>query len=343
MAYTSSNPILKQIKLPRLGLFSKPPGPRPGVALVLFRPGQPLVTLKPGQKLTLGEMRFGRYTTAYEVDLSEKSFEFSCSLPSQNPAYEFQADVRVSYRVDNPAAVVEHQVTDPPATLQPLIIRTLRNKSREFPIEAVHEAEPGLTHTLRQANYGRGLKITEAIVTLKLDASARDYVRKRDAMERQKQIELESIRHQKELQREKAELERQLEEQRQQLLQQRLRFYNPLIQSGNWQMLGLMLANNPEDIATVAQMVREQRQQDFENFLRAIQVMVEGDVLESFDLEPAKRRLLEGFVETFTSRKEEFPTALPDTHEHKALSPGEEQAEQGDAVAEPEDQAADSL
>lgn len=329
MSDTASNLILKETKLSRLGLFSKSPSPRPGIALVLFRAGQPLATIKPGQKMTLGEMRFGRYTTAYEVDLSEKGFNFTCSLPSENAAYEFQAEVRVSYHVDDPAAVVEHQVTDPRETLRPLMIQTLRNKSREYPIESVHKAEPGLTDTLKRANYGRGLKVTEAVVTLKLDKAARDYVRKLDDMERQRDIKLEEIRHQQKLQLEQAKLEQLTEEQRQKLLHQRLQFYNPLIQSGEWQMLSLLLSNNPQDVGAVAQMVRDQRQQDFNNFLSAIQAMLNQDVLESFDLEPAKQQILKGFVQSFSA-------GLPAAEERPALDVDQNATDQPDTTEEPE-------
>lgn len=337
MADNKTNLIMEEIELPRpgclprLGIFGKSPSPRPGSALVLFQAGQPLVTIKPGQKMTLGEMRFGGYKTAYEVDLREKSFNFTCCLPSQNAAYEFQAEVRASYCVDDPAAVVENRVENPAETLRPLMTQTLRNKSREYPIEAVHQAEPGLTSTLKQANYGRGLKITEAVVTLKLDQSARDYVRKLDDMQRQRDIKLKEIRHQKELQREQAELEQQTEEQRQELLQQRLNFYTPHIQRGEWQMLGLLLANNPQDVGAVAQMVRDQRQQDFENFLRAIQAMLDQDVLESFELEPAKQQVLKGFLQSLSSQTEGAPAGLPGGEERKALDVDENDTQEPDA------------
>lgn len=274
----------------QLRLFRPRPTPEPGIALVLFREGQPLVTLWPGDRLTSGEISWGNYKTVYKVDITEHSFSFSCALPCQGEAFEFHAQIDVTYSVENPSLIVERNITDSRTVLEPLIINTMREVSREHDVEQSAEAEKSITERVLEESkkYSTGLKIFRFVVKLSLEEDARNHIRQLKQIERTKVSE-----------RRQAELEKQRIELEVERTKMRMEFYRPLIKEGQWQLLALQLANHPDDVAAVAQMIRQQRQADMENQLKALKIMLEEDVIEGFQMEEASKRVLQRFVDSF--------------------------------------------
>jgi len=274
----------------QLRLFRPRPAPEPGIALVLFREGQPLITLWPGDRLTSGEVSWGNYKTVYKVDITEHSFSFSCTLPCHGEAFEFHTQVDITYSVENPSLIVERNITDARTVLEPLIVNTMREVSREHDVEQSAEAEKSITERVLEESkkYSTGLKILRFVVKLSLEEDARNHIRQLKQIERTKVSE-----------RRQAELEKQRIELEVERTKMRMEFYSPLIKEGQWQLLALQLANHPDDVAAIAQMIRQQRQADMENQLRALKIMLEEDVIEGFQMEEASKRVLQRFVDSF--------------------------------------------
>ena len=277
------NPIIGKEEVPRLRLFQPRPTPEPGVALVLFREGQPLVTLWPGDRLTAGEVRWGNYKTIYKVDVTEHSFGFNCVLPCESDAFDFQAEVQVTCSVNDPATIVERNITDVRAVLEPLIIRTMRSVSRRYNVEQSSAAEEAITSAIEKETYNVGIKLNRFVAKLYLEEDAREYIRKQEELRRRTVLGKAEIEHKREIEaahaileqerrkfreaeadweRERKKLEEQTELERRQM---RMEFYGPLIEKGQWQLLVFHLANNPDDVPGVIQMVRDLRQMEVEH------------------------------------------------------------------------------
>jgi len=275
---------------PRLRLFRPRPVPEPGIALVLYREGQPLVTLWPGDRLTSGEVAWGNYKTIYKVDITEHTFSFNCTLPCRGEAFEFHAQVNVTYAVENPSLIVERNITDARAVLEPLIINTMRNVSRRYEVEQSAEAEKAIIESVQEESkkYNVGLKLVRFVVELSLEEDARNHIRQLKQIERVQEIE---------------SVQSELEKQRIRLEEERIRmktdFYGPLIKEGQWQLLALQLAKHPDDVATIVQMIHQQRQAEMENQLRALKIMLEEDVIEVYQMEEAGKRVLQRLVDSF--------------------------------------------
>jgi len=287
---TETNNLIISKETPRLRLFRPRPAPEPGIALVLFREGQPLITLWPGDRLTSGEVSWGNYKAIYKVDIAEHPFRFDCMLPCQGEAFEFHAQVSVTYSVDNPSLVVERNIADARAVLEPLIISTMRDASRKYEVEQSAEAERAITEQVQEESkkHNTGLELVRFAVKLSLEEDARNHIRQLKEIERAKVHE----RRQAELERQRIELE--VERTR-----MKMEFYSPLIKEGQWQLLALQLANHPEDVANVAQTLRQQRQTELDSQLKALKIMLEEDAIEGFQMEEASRRVLQRFVESF--------------------------------------------
>lgn len=308
MTERAHNPILAKEPVPRLELFKRRPSPEPGVALVLYREGHPLITLWPGDKSTTGEAFYGKYQTVYKVDISERSFNFQCALPSTGAVFEFQAEVQVVYVVTEPAKIVESQITDPSAVLEPLVTRTLRTAAKRFQIDQSFEVEKALVQAAEQETYDVGLKVVRVFVKLQLDHESREHARK-----------LEEVRRQKELEAAQAALEGERlsfawDLERKKML---VEFYSALIEQGDWQLLALQLANNPDDVAAVINVLREHRQVELEQQLEALKTLLEEDALEGYQVEQAASRVLQRFVQSFGPKLE--TKTLEELEEREAL------------------------
>jgi hypothetical protein len=281
------NPIRHVEELPKFRLFHTPPSPEPGLALVLFKKGGSLTTYWPTDRLSAGEVRWGNYTIAYKVDLTDHSFAFSCTLPCEGDAFEFNADVNVTYAVSEPKVIVERNVTDVMALIEPIITDIMREVSRKFDVEDSAAAEKAIGLKLNGLRLDEGVKIKRLVAKLGLEEDARDHLRKMRELDRNK------IRDKKEAeviqQREKLEIER---------LKIKMDFYSPLIAQGQWQLLALQLSNNPDDAVAIAQIISQERQLNIKNQLEALKIMVEEDALEGFQLEEPAKKVLRRFVES---------------------------------------------
>lgn len=307
------NPIIGKEKVHRLHPFQHPT-PEPGIALVLFREGQPrLTTLWPGDRLTAVKLTAGNYKIIYKVDITEHSFSFYCTLPCEGDAFYFHAEVQVACSVDDPGIIIERNITDVRAVLEPLIIHTMRSISRKQNAEKIGTAERIITKVVKGGKYNVGIKINRVVVKLSLEEEARAHIR------RLKQIERDKERERKE-----AELGKQSDRLKIERMKMKMDFYSPLIKEGQWQLLALRLTNHPEDVPTVIQILNQQRQAEIDRQLRALKIMLEEDALEGFQIEDAGKRILQYLLENIGL---ELKTqALGSTGERKTLPVGEEQS-----------------
>lgn len=292
------NPIKREADIPRLSLFQSRPAPEPGTALVLFSEGRDLFTLWPEKgRMTAGEVRWGRYTKAYHVDVSDHTFEFNSTLPCKSDAFDFHAEAQITCAVSDPETIVARRTTDARAILQPLVEETMRQESRSYNVEESEEAERAIADEVLRADYDTGFKIKRCVLHLRLEEEARTHIRKLKQIERDKTL----VRRQAEFEQEKVALEAKLEKERdkheRERIQLKMEFYGPLIQQGEWQLLAFQLSNHPEDVGTIIQIINEERQVEFERQLRALKLMLDEDALEALHLEDTGMKVLRNLVD----------------------------------------------
>ncbi|MCB8952422.1 MAG: hypothetical protein H6650_10450 [Ardenticatenales bacterium] len=283
---SSYKPILSEENSPGWNLFQSVPSPEPGVALVLYREGHSLTTLLPGSRLTAGEIRWGKYRKIYRVDVSTHTFSFNTTLPCQSDAFNFNASAQVTCSVNDPALIVTHRVTDAEAVLTDLIIKTMRDISRQFDVERSKDAEQAIDRVLESQTYDIGIVLHRVIVRLTLEEDARTYIR------RLRQYDRDAVLVERE-----AQLQQQKDELEQKYLKSKMSFYGPLIEQGQWQLLALQLANNPNDVPAIIQMIDSQRQLEMKQQLEVLKFMLEEDVLDGFQLESVGKRALQKLVD----------------------------------------------
>lgn len=292
------------------GLRSERPKALPGQALVLTGNGGTVVLMS-GTQATPGEAVWGAFDTVYEVDMGQKEIAFTCSAPAKGGDVSFQANFSASYRVNDPAAVVDRRIEDPAPIIKRVVTDAISQVTGGFDIEDVQSATAAVRESLAKRSFNKEMPfvLETPLVSLELDSKAKDFLSKRREMRRQaelargssdlttatadadrlkREFEIKAMQQQQqgELQiaRMKADMEAELTRQKVKLeldmQKQRLDVYKPMIQEGMWGLLAQQLAQNPGDIGRVTDVMIQMHGQKVAADVAMLQTMVQGDMIE---------------------------------------------------------------
>lgn len=118
------------------------------------------------------------------------------------------------------------------------------------------------------------------------------------------QVELELRR-----QREKFELES---------MELKMRFYAPILQGGNFQLLALQLVQSPQDIKVILQTLNQQKQSERDHQLKMLKMLLDEDALEGSQINEVGKSLLRqlvGLTEQSTAVLESSSVDTPEVQE----------------------------
>lgn len=102
----------------------------------------------PPRRPTRSEIAARHYTAVYEVDMGVHPFSGTLTLPSDNDAFEFSAEIDMSWQVIDPARFVDSGHRDVPGLLIGELQRAARPVSRRFPIADSAAAEGELLQAI---------------------------------------------------------------------------------------------------------------------------------------------------------------------------------------------------
>ncbi|MEU7055138.1 hypothetical protein [Streptomyces sp. NPDC046197] len=110
-------------------------------ALVFSTPKGSYEAYLPPSRPTRAEIAARRYTAVYEVDMGVHPYTAELTLPSDNDAFEFTAEVDLSWQVLDPARFVASGHRDVPALVLGELQQAARPVTRRFPIAESAAAE----------------------------------------------------------------------------------------------------------------------------------------------------------------------------------------------------------
>ena len=280
MVYTY-NPIISREKIKTWRLFQKRPVPDAQTALVFSGEGQPLLTIEQGKRgITSGEMVWGKYDSLYRVDMTEHPLNFTCDLPCKTDAFVFHAKVDFICSVHDPSTIVQRNVTDVYQVLEPSVVKVMRTKSRNYGPEESGIAEHDIGNNVKELIYDAGFKVERFVLRLSLEKEAREHIREMASIQNQTEIEKAKIQSNIELEKQQQELDRQRQKNEFELMKLKMDFYTPMIQAGNWQILAMQLAQNPQDIQMIVQQLDQQKQLEQQHQIKMLKMLLDEDAFE---------------------------------------------------------------
>lgn len=272
-----------------LNRWKRPESPRPGTALVFIGDGRTSLIVYEGERgPTQGELLFGKYSTYYEVDMGDRSLNFNEKLPCAD-AFEFHAEVKLTYAVSDPALVLRRARADAGQFLKDLAIDAMRRASRRYKHEQTGEAENAISGRIEEEVRDNGFKLSRpAFVKLSLDEAVHTRLINRKLGEYDFQDKETEVSRQGKLD----ELE---EENKQRLKKKKAEFYAPLIQAGDWATLLAMLdINDPDDITLKVQIetIQNQKRLQDERQIEMLKVFIDKGAVESWEFGEATKELI---------------------------------------------------
>lgn len=313
------------------GLRSERPKALPGQALVLTGNGGTVV-LQSGTQTTPGEAVWGAFDTVYEVDMGQKEIAFTCSAPAKGGDVSFQANFSASYRVNDPATVVERRIEDPTPIIKRVVTDAISQVTGGFDIEDVQNATAAVRESLVKRNFNKEMPfvLETPLVSLELDSKAKEFLSKRREMKREAELargstdltaatadanqvkreyEIKAMRQQQqgemEMARLKAEMEAELTRQRValelEMQKKRLEIYKPMIQEGMWGVLVQQLAQNPGDIGRVTDVMIQIHGQKVAADVAMLQTMIQGDMIEDRHMKDVVSTLVQNLQQNLRS------------------------------------------
>lgn len=274
----------------QLTLLKHSEAPKSGTAFVFIGDGVPLLTVREGEhNPTAGELLFGKYSAYYEIDMGDRSLNFYEKLPCAD-AFEFHAEVKLTYAVSDPAIVVQRARTDVSEFLKDLAIDVMRRVSRRYEHEQTGKAENDIAGRIEEEVRDKGFKLSRpAFVKLSLDEAVRTRLVNRQLSNYDFEDQKTQISRKDEL--DNLQLVAKLG-----LKGKRAEFFAPLIKAGDWATLLAMLdLSDPEDAAIQAMVeatLNQQRMQA-ERQQKLLEIAIEKGAVEGWQLEGVAKALFQ--------------------------------------------------
>ncbi|MFF9024247.1 hypothetical protein [Streptomyces eurythermus] len=334
-----SDPVLTVRQLSRFE-FSLKHVVRIDHALVFATPKGGYDAYLPPHRPTRSEIVAHRYTAVYEVDMGVHPFTGTFTLPSDNDAFEFTAEVDFSWQVLDPAGFVRSGHRDVPGLLVGMLQQAARPVSRRFPITDSATAERELLTALAPLGTlgsDAGLQVTWTL-RLRRDQADIEHQRRLQAIDHsaaeqirvaQRGTEIDTeldrrAREQDRLQIERAmaygqrHQELALQQQHwqhelavqqtqhalamQQYEAQKVAYYQWHLQQGGVQAWALHLAEHPEDTGLIMTAMRDDQLRMIQAQMELVKELLAGDNAEKFELEGPKQLALRTVTDILNQR-----------------------------------------
>jgi hypothetical protein len=269
--------------------LKRPEPPKPGTAFVFVGDGKLLPVLEGERGPTAGELLFGKYSTYYEVDMGDRSLNFHEKLPCAD-AFEFHAEVKLTYAVSDPVLVVRRARTDAGQFLKDLAIDAMRRASRTYKHEQTGDAEDTIKRRIEDEVRDHGFKLSRSVfVKLSLPEEVQTRLVNRKLGEYDFEDQKTQISRNEQLAnlKQKAKLD---------LKKQKANFFEPYIKAGDWaSLLGMLDPSDPED-AAIRAMIKitlngQIKQEDLQEKL--LEIVIEKGAIEGWDYRDAAKALFQ--------------------------------------------------
>ncbi|KOV62418.1 hypothetical protein [Streptomyces sp. MMG1121] len=307
----------------------------------------------PPHRPTRAELTAKRYSAVYEVDMGVHPCTSTLALPSDNDAFEFTAEVDLSWQVLDPARFVASGHRDVPALVLGELQQAARPVTRRFPVARSASAEQELlravtvlgplgataglqvTWTLRLRRDQADIEHQQRLRSIDHSATEQAYaaqrgmdvdvevdrrLRQQDALQIERAVSYGAQQHELLLQQQRQQHELALQQghqqvELQQIEAQKIAFYQYHLQQGGVHTWALHLAQHPEDSQLVMSSMREDQLRMIQAQMDLVKQLLSGDTAESYELEGPKQLALRTVSDILNQR-------LPGVPQNPPLLPG---------------------
>ncbi|WP_206328320.1 hypothetical protein [Streptomyces sp. S3(2020)] len=273
----------------------------------------------PPRRPTRGEIATNRYTAVYEVDMGVHPHTTELPLPSDNDAFEFTAQVDLSWQVLDPARFVASGHRNVPGLLLGELQQAARPVTRRFAIADSAAAEREMLEAMNllgPLGAPAGLQVTWT-VRLRRDQDNIDHQRRLQSIDHsaeeqmrvaQRGMDIDALQldramaygvqqqdlllQQQRWQHEQAMLQGRQMLELQQIEAQKIAFFQHHLEQGGVHQWALHLAQHPEDSRLVMQSMRDDQLRMIQAQMDLVKQLLSSEAAESWELEGPKQLAL---------------------------------------------------
>jgi len=296
------NPYITRTEPTRGSLLKSRPVPGADSATVFLDKRGRLYGLD--RPLTVGEAAWDTPKAVFEVDIAVHPITFELQVPAAEEAFSFNTKVVAHWRIVDPTAAVESNLSNPDLVVRSGVERRLRKISRGFAIEDSADAENAIrAHFAHMpVHLVQGIALVDCMVSLSLDGSTKKHVAARTHAKREREsiksrhetaqlntrLSIEQASAQQLLEAQQArfaqEMAAQAEKHKLEIEQMNMQFYSQALGEGNLNLIALRLSSNRDDVNDVINLFMRQRELDYEGARGMLNSLLENRLVNKRDV-----------------------------------------------------------
>lgn len=207
--------------------------------------------------------------TAFEVRLGRHVTTFALELPAAGDVESFQAEARVHWEVDDPYAVVRHQVWDAAELLRDDLLDRLRDVSRRYRLTEAQHADEAVKAELASGRFALGEELglrTTVHVFIDLSERVADKARQRTDLDHE------------------MTLTRRRDDHESALVAARAQEFEAMLRDGNVAQIAHFMARDPDKALEIRNLIRQERREEHASWLELLTKLINSGHLERHDI-----------------------------------------------------------
>ena len=149
----------------KFSFFEKPPASSMTKAFVYTNEEQNFLVVKNGDRITRSDLRAGKYTKVYSVNMSTLSFHYENEVPSEDRGRQFFVDLSIDYKVVDPISLIQQGAGEIVNYIQKKLPYWLEEITSDYPISESKRVKRHIEDLHEHSSMVAGLKQVGVAVT----------------------------------------------------------------------------------------------------------------------------------------------------------------------------------
>ncbi|MCM3163694.1 hypothetical protein [Metabacillus litoralis] len=156
---------LIEVQPVKFSFFEKPPASSMNQAFVYENAEHNYEVVKNGDRLSRSDLRAGKYTKVYIVDMSVQNFKDISEYPSLDRGRNFQIDLSIDYKVVDPISLVQQGAGEIVAFIKKKLPYWLEEITVDYSIEDIKRVKKHIEDLHEHSSMVAGLKQVGIVVS----------------------------------------------------------------------------------------------------------------------------------------------------------------------------------
>lgn len=156
---------LIEVQPVKFSFFEKPPASSMSQAFVYTNEDNNFLVVKNGDRITRSDLRAGKYTKVYIVNMSTLNFQYENEVPSQDRGRQFLVNLSIDYKVVDPISLIQQGAGEIVTYINKKLPYWLEEITSDYPISDAKRVKQHIEDLHEHSSMVAGLKQVGVAVT----------------------------------------------------------------------------------------------------------------------------------------------------------------------------------